>query len=162
MSIEQILEAMTAAPDAAPEMVEVDRATIAAVLPGLEEREPQGADVLYLRRVLAEPKIELWAVHSVGPGEWYPCLDKEDAERSAQELRDLLKGMATGFEPIINVIPSPWTPAEHFEVMAREWKDNYTEQEKTTNALRKERDELRAELDQIQFQQLRKPLILPR
>ncbi len=134
--IEQMLEALAAPPAPAVEVVTLERATVEGILTEMEEKDAQRPAVIYLRSVLAEPKLELWAIHSVGPGEVYPCLTKEDAERQASELREcgekmkaerIAKGESVEMwtDWVTNVIPSPWEPAEHFEVMAEEWQDNH-------------------------------------
>ena len=135
MSIEQMLEQLAAPPAPASEVVALERATVENILAELEEKNPLRLDVAYLRRVLAEPKFELWAIHSVGSGEVYPCLNKEAAEEQAQALRDMGEQMkaeriAKGESVemwsawVTNVIPSPWEPSEHFEIMAKEWQDD--------------------------------------
>lgn len=143
MSIEQMLEALAAPPLPANEVVSLDRRTVERALTLLESHQDLAqagpslcAEVCVIRQALAAPKVELWAMHSVGPGDVTPCMDKEDAERQAQELRDMgeklkadriEKGESVEFwcDWIINVIPSPWEPAEHFEIMAEEWQDSY-------------------------------------
>lgn len=133
--IERMLEAMAAPSPPAIEVVTVPRTLAEAALSALEDKGAPPSEVLALRGILAEPTLQLWAIHSVGPGEEYPCLNKEDAERRAQELRamgDTLKAerIARGESVelwndwITDVIPSPWEPAEHFEIMAEEWMDD--------------------------------------
>uniref|UniRef100_A0AAU6W316 Uncharacterized protein n=4 Tax=unclassified bacterial viruses TaxID=12333 RepID=A0AAU6W316_9VIRU len=134
-SIEQQIAAMTAPSPPAVEVLSIERETVESILAELEEKDPIRPIVTYLRTRLAEPKIELWAIHSVGPGEEYPCMNKEDAVRRAKELRDLgdemkAERIARGesvemwTDWVTNVIPSPWEPAEHFEIMAEEWMDD--------------------------------------
>lgn len=136
--IERIIEALTAPPPPAAEVVSLDRGTVERALALLESHPDiaQGGpslcqEVCSFRQAMAEPKVELWAIHSVGPGEQYPCLNKEDAEQRAQELRELGERMkqeriARGESVehwqdwVTNVIPSPWEPAEHFEILAEE------------------------------------------
>lgn len=155
--IERIIEAMTAAPGPAAEVVTLERATVEQILSEMEEKDPLRAAVVYLRRVLAEPKVELWAIHSVGPGEQYPCLNKHDAERRAQELRDVGERMKQeriergesvehwhGW--VTNVIPSPWEPAEHFEIMAEEWMDDADHVRQSALQLQSENESLRKAL----------------
>ena len=133
--IEQMLEAMAAPSPPATEVVTVPRTLAEAALSALEDKGAPPSEVLALRGILAEPALQLWAIHSVGPGEEYPCLNKEDAERRAQELRamgDTMKDerIARGesverwHDWVTNVIPSPWEPAEHFEIMAEEWMED--------------------------------------
>jgi hypothetical protein len=136
--IERIIAALTAPPPPAAEVISLDRNSVERALalleshPDLAHVGPSSCqEVCIFRQALAEPKIELWAIHSVGPGEQYPCLNKEDAEQRAQELRDLGERMkqeriARGesvehwHDWVTNVIPSPWEPAEHFEILAEE------------------------------------------
>lgn len=161
--IERIIEAMTAPAPPAPEVVTIDRRIIERSLLLLEGHPDIAAagpslseEVCTLRQALAEPKLELWAIHSVGPGEEYPCLNKEDAERRAQELRDMGQRMkeeriARGesvehwHDWVTNVIPSPWEPAEHFEIMAEECMED-------ADSLRQHATELTAERDQLKIQ----------
>ncbi|MDD1977159.1 hypothetical protein [Pseudomonas tussilaginis] len=160
--IEQIIEVMTAPPAPAAEVVTLDRATLATILVELEAANPLRSLVSDLRAKLAEPKVELWAMHSVGPGEVYPCLNKEDAERQAQELRDLgvrmkaariAKGECVEMwgDWAANVIPSPWEPDEHFEIMAEEWQTNHQELAEHTTKLQAENDALRKSLGGMLF-----------
>ncbi|MHC8358487.1 hypothetical protein ACYZTL_25580 [Pseudomonas sp. LB3P81] len=140
--IERIIEALTRPSAPAIEMLTIDRQMVERALAWMESH-PDIAhagpalceEVCAFRQALAEPKVELWAIHSVGPGEEYPCLNKEDAERRAQELRamgDRMKAerIARGesvehwSDWVTNVIPSPWEPAEHFEIMAEEWMED--------------------------------------
>lgn len=167
MSIEQMLEVMAAPPLPANEVVTLDRRTVERALNLLESHQDLAqagpslcAEVCVIRQALAAPKVELWAMHSVGPGEVYPCLNKEDAERQAQELRDVghkLKAerIARGesvehwCDWVVNVIPSPWEPAEHFEIMAEEWQDTHRELADYTTKLQAERDGLLTQLDNL-------------
>ncbi len=134
--IERMMDKLMAPPQPATEVVSLERATLEEILNELEERDAQRPVVIYLRRVLAEPKVELWAMHSIGPCEIYPCLSKEDAEKQAQSLRDTgekIKAERIAMGESVEmwtdwraeVIPSPYEPAEHFEIMAEEWQDNY-------------------------------------
>ncbi|MGF6208229.1 hypothetical protein ABH906_004235 [Pseudomonas frederiksbergensis] len=133
--IERMLEEMAAPSPPAAEVVTVHRILAEAALAALEDKGAPPSEVLALRGILAEPAPQLWAIHSVGPGEEYPCLNREDAEHRAQELRatgDTMKAerIARGesiehwHDWVTNVIPSPWEPAEHFEIMAQEWMDD--------------------------------------
>lgn len=161
--IERIIEAMTAPAPPAAEVVTIDRRIIERSLVLLESHQDIAAsgpslseEVCTLRQVLAEPKLELWAIHSVGPGEEYPCLNKEDAERRAQDLRDMgqhmkeeriARGESVEHWPAwaTNVIPSPWEPAEHFEIMAEECMEDADSLRQYANELTIERDQLKAE-----------------
>jgi len=84
--IERIIEAMTAPSPPAAEVVTLPRTLAETALAALENKGAPPSEVLALRGILAEPVVQLWAIHSVGPGEEYPCLSKEDAERRAHEV----------------------------------------------------------------------------
>jgi hypothetical protein len=154
--IERIIEAMTAPSPPAAEVVTLPRALAETALAALEDKGAPPSEVLALRAILAEPALQLWAIHSVGPGEEYPCLSKEDAERRAQELRDLGERMkqeriARGesvelwHDWVTNVIPSPWEPAEHFEIMVEECAADADDLRQHSIGLTTERDQLKAE-----------------
>lgn len=134
--IERMMDKLMAPPQPATEVVSLERATLEDILNELEDRDPRRPAVIYLRRVLAEPKVELWAMHSIGPCEIYPALDREHADQMVLELIGLGEQMKADLiakgESVecwtdwrAEVIPSPYEPAEHFELMAEEWKDNY-------------------------------------
>ncbi|MNM84549.1 hypothetical protein D3C81_966390 [compost metagenome] len=158
--IERIIEALTAPPPPAAEVVTLERCMVERAL-ALLESHPDIAEggpslcqeVCVFRQALAEPKVELWAIHSVGPGEEYPCLNREDAERRAQELRamgDQMKAerIARGESVqlwndwVTNVIPSPWEPAEHFEIMAEEWMEDSDQLRQALIRLEDQREQL--------------------
>lgn len=140
--VEHIIRALSEPPTPAAEVVSVDRSMAERIL-GLLENHPAIAnialstceEVCVLRQALAGPKIELWAIHSVGPGEVYPCLSREHAEREAKEMFEqgqkekaamIARGESVEHWPdwVANVIPSPWEPAEHFEILAEETVDH--------------------------------------
>ncbi|WP_433899375.1 hypothetical protein [Pseudomonas sp. PSE1(2024)] len=158
--IERIIEALTAPPAPAAEVVSLDRGTVERALALLESHPDiaQGGpslcqEVCAFRQAMAEPKVELWAIHSVGPGEQYPCLNKEDAEKRALELRELGERMkqeriARG-ESVehwqdwaTNVIPSPWEPAEHFEILAEECVEEADQLRQALIELKDQRNEI--------------------
>ncbi|KAA6172035.1 hypothetical protein F3K50_16295 [Pseudomonas marginalis] len=129
--IERILDVLAAPSPPAPETVTMHRPLAEKALISLEEAGASPSEVFTLRGLLAEPTEQLWAIHSVGPGEEYPCLNKEDAERRASELRavgermkaELISGgenVEHWHDWVVNVITSPWELAEHFEIMAKE------------------------------------------
>ncbi|MFJ4495373.1 hypothetical protein [Pseudomonas atacamensis] len=158
--IERIIEALTAPPPPAAEVVSLDRGTVERALALLESHPDiaQGGpslcqEVCAFRQAMAEPKVELWAIHSVGPGEQYPCLNKEDAEQRAQDLRDLGERMkqeriARGESVehwqdwVTNVIPSPWEPAEHFEILAEECVEDADQLRQALIELKDQRNEI--------------------
>lgn len=140
--VEHIIRALSEPPTPAAEVVSFDRSMAERIL-GLLENHPAIANIALstceeecvLRQALAEPKIELWAIHSVGPGEVYPCLSREHAEREAKEMFEqgqkekaamIARGESVEHWPdwVANVIPSPWEPAEHFEILAEETADH--------------------------------------
>ncbi|WP_138725739.1 hypothetical protein [Pseudomonas lactis] len=158
--IERIIEALTAPPPPAAEVVSLDRGTVERALALLESHPDiaQGGpslcqEVCAFRQAMAEPKVELWAIHSVGPGEQYPCLNKEDAEQRALELRELGERMkqeriARGESVehwqdwVTNVIPSPWEPAEHFEILAEECVEDADQLRQALIELKDQRNEI--------------------
>lgn len=86
----------------------------------LSDLAPLSSEYVELRAMINAPLPELWAIHSVGPGEEWPMLSREDAEKAAEETADRCQSLMGGVRPEINVIPSPWEPAEHFEIAAQE------------------------------------------
>ena len=158
--IERIIEALTAPPPPAAEVVSLDRGTVERALALLESHPDiaQGGpslcqEVCAFRQAMAEPKVELWAIHSVGPGEQYPCLNKEDAEQRALELRELGERMkqeriARGESVehwqdwVTSVIPSPWEPAEHFEILAEECVEDADQLRQALIELKDQRNEI--------------------
>jgi|GEM_PF-2515102 len=141
-TVEHIIKALSEPPAPAAEVVTLGRQMAERILSWLEDHPAIAGialstceEVSVLRQALAEPKVELWAIHSVGPGEVYPCLSKEHAEREAKELFEQGEKMkadriARGesvehwHDWVTNVIPSPWEPAEHFEILAGEIADH--------------------------------------
>lgn len=155
--ISKILDALTAPPDPAAAVVTVSSSLAERIAEKLAKFDPYSSEVSELQALLAEPNPQLWAIHSVGPGDVYPCLNKEDAERQAQELRDLghkmkAERIARGESVemwrdwVANVIPSPWEPAEHFEIMAEEWLDSHRDLVEQAKATQAENEALKAEL----------------
>lgn len=167
--IVRIIEALTSPPPPAAEVVNLERGMVERALSLLESHPDiaQGGpslcqEVCAFRQALAEPKVELWAIHNVGPGEEYPCLNKEDAERRAQELHDtgqrmkqerIARGESVELwsDWITNVIPSPWEPAEHFEIMAEEWMDDADHVRQRAIELQSENESLRKALAGMLF-----------
>jgi len=118
-TVDKIVQFLTAAPPPAGEVVTLPREVAERLAGTAEVHHGAFADVQAIRAALAEPKAELWAVHSVGPGEVWPALSRERAEQEAKDLRDSMKANV-GIEVQVDVIPSPWTPQEHFELLAEE------------------------------------------
>lgn len=167
--IERVIEAMMEPAPPATEVITLDRNIVERAL-SLMESHPDVAqavpslcnEVSVFRQALAEPTVKLWAIHSVGAGEEYPCLNREDAERRAKELRDLGERMkqeriARGESVelwndwVTNVIPSPWEPAEHFEIMAEEWMDHAEQLHEEVIRLTEEKEDLRKALAGMLF-----------
>lgn len=160
--IERIIDALTAPAPAAAEVITLDRLVVECALTLLESHPDvaQGGlslckEVSAFRQALSKPTVQLWAIHSVGPGEEYPCLNREDAERRAQELRalgDTMKAeriargesIALWNDWVTNVIPSPWEPAEHFEIMAEEWMEDADQLRQALIKLEDQREQLSA------------------
>ena len=125
MNTDQIMDAMFAPPTPANEVVPLDRATVEAILTELEAKDPNRGIVVGLRLKLSAPKVELWAMHSPGPGLLHPMLSREEAEAQAKATADRCAeiGQEQGWnlDPVtINVVPSPWEPTEHFQLAATE------------------------------------------
>jgi hypothetical protein len=158
--IERIIEALTAPSAPVTEVLTIDRLMAERALAWMESHPDiaQGGpslceEVCAFRQALADPKVELWAIHSVGPGEEYPCLNRDDAEHRAQELRalgDTMKAeriargesVALWNDWVTNVIPSPWEPAEHFEIMAEEWMEDADQLRQALIKLEDQREQL--------------------
>lgn len=156
-TIEEQIAILTAPSAPAIEVVTMPRALAEQSLAALEESGASTSNILELRGILAEPALQLWAIHSPGPGEEYPCMDREDAERRAKEIRDcgdqmkaerIARGESVEMwsDWLTNVIPSPWEPAEHFEIMAQEWMDDADNLRQHAIKLTSERDELLTDL----------------
>lgn len=131
MSIEAMIEQMHRAPDPACEVVTLERVIVEQMLNELEHKGPLDPLVTYLRLNLSLPKVELWAMHSVGPGEYYPALNRAHAETmvagiaeacQAEKQRriDAGESLEHWFDWVSNVIPSPYEPDEHFEKVAEQ------------------------------------------
>lgn len=157
LTIEEQIAILTAPSAPAIEVVSIPRALAEQSLAALEQTGACSSNILELRGILAEPVLQLWAIHSVGPGEEYPCMDREYAERRAKEIREcgdqmkaerIARGESVEMwsDWITNVIPSPWEPAEHFEIMAREWMDDADNLRQHAIKLTAEREELLADL----------------
>lgn len=160
MNTDQMMDALFSAPTPANEVVPLDRATVEAILTELEASDPNRGIVVGLRLKLSAPKVELWAIHTVGPGEVYPALDRAHAERMVADLDaccqrekqrriDEGKSLEHWFDWVTNIIPSPWEPDDHFEELARQSLD---EEQRLRDGWTKadgERDELLAALQDL-------------
>ena len=124
------MAALFAAPEPAGEVIVLDRAMVETILNELEAADPLRSLVVNLRAALAAPKVELWALRSIGPNEVFPAIDRQHAERMVADLiaagEQIKQQMIddgesvehwTGWEA--EIIPSPWEPAEHFEILAQ-------------------------------------------
>lgn len=130
MSIEHIINFMTAPPDPAKPVITIQEGLAERVLAKLEGIDSASSEVAELHGLLGAPLVPLWAIHCVGPGEIYPAFSKEDGERMARDIieacrRSHERWVAKGnkgdwIDPVINLIPSPWEPAEHFELLAEQ------------------------------------------
>lgn len=73
-----------------------------------------------MKELLAQEQPELWVIHSVGPGELHPMISREAAEIQAGELAEMFKEHVGKLGLRFDVIRSPFTPLEHFEILAEE------------------------------------------
>lgn len=124
MSVEHIINFMTAPPDPAKPVVTIQEGLAERILAKLEGIDSASSEVAELRGLLRAPLVPLWAIHSVGAGEVHPAFSKEDGERMARDIieacRLAMGNKADWVDPVINLIPSPWEPAEHFELLAEQ------------------------------------------
>lgn len=120
MNIEQLMGALGAPPEPAAPVLTMPATLAERIAEKLSGIDLHGSELSELRVRLAMPIPQLWAIHSPGPGETHPCLDREDAEKQSTKIADYVE-KTVGERPAVNVIPSPWEPAEHFEIMASEW-----------------------------------------
>lgn len=111
-------------PAPAAPVVTLPRHLVETILAELEEANPLRSLVIELRAALATPEDPLWCLYTPGPGEVFPFPSKEDAEAEAKRSTDYINAFAArekwDFVPVFQVIPSPFTPAEHFEIMAEQ------------------------------------------
>lgn len=156
--VARIIHFMTAPPQPAVEVVTLERAVVEKVLTDLEDGDPialtaDGRLVPYLRLMLAEPKRELWAMHSVGPGEVWPMLSKEHAEANAKDTiercEEIGRAEGWGVNVAINVIPSPYEPAEHFEMLAESSEEERERFRKLAIGYHEQRDDLMVALSAL-------------
>lgn len=112
-------------PEPCEPIIEITRQAVTKLLDVVEfgdqlERVEKDRLVAFVKELLAEPQPELWAMHSVGPNEVHPMISKEEAERQAASLIALCKERFPEIPITVNVIPSPYSPLEHFEILAEE------------------------------------------
>ncbi|RRV29617.1 hypothetical protein EGJ23_01380 [Pseudomonas sp. o96-267] len=123
-------------PEPCEPVIEITRQAVTKLLDVVEfgdqlERVEKDRLVAFVKDLLAEDQPELWATYSPGPGEAHPCMSKEHAEREAKATIEVCEKMkadriARGQNStpwpkiVVEVIPSPFTPLEHFELLAKE------------------------------------------
>lgn len=112
-------------PEPCEPIIEITRQALTKLLDVVEfgdqlERVEKDRLVAFVKEILAEAQPELWAMHSVGPNEVHPMISKEEAEKQAASLIALCKDKFPEIPITVNVIPSPYSPFEHFEILAEE------------------------------------------
>ena len=103
--------------------VEIPKATLTRLLDVVEfgdqlERVERDRLLNYCREVLALEQPELWATWSPGPNELFAWASKEDAQQHVDTIKKLVADRFPGVPISIDVIPSPYSPLEHFENLA--------------------------------------------
>ncbi|MFI8981446.1 hypothetical protein [Ectopseudomonas khazarica] len=119
-------------PEPCEPIIEITRKAVTKLLDVVEfgdqlERVEKDRLVAFVKEILAEDQPELWAMHSVGPNEVHPMISKEEADRQASELIALCKQQFPEVPIIVNVIPSPYSPAEHFKLLAEDLTEQVTD-----------------------------------
>lgn len=112
-------------PEPCEPVIEITRQAVTKLLDVVEfgdqlERVEKDRLVAFVKELLAQEQPELWAMHSVGPNEVHPMISKEEAEKQAASLIALCKDRFPEIPITVNVIPSPYSPFEHFEILAEE------------------------------------------
>lgn len=118
-------------PDPCEPTIEISHKVLTRLMDVVEfgdqlERVEKDRLLAHLKDVLAEEQPELWAMHSPGPGEVHPMISKEEAERQQSELLALCKKQFPEIPITVNVIPSPFSPLEHFAILAGELSEQVT------------------------------------
>ncbi|UZZ09013.1 hypothetical protein NDO41_16590 [Ectopseudomonas mendocina] len=116
-------------PEPCEPFVEVSSKALARLLDVVEfgdqlERVEKDNLLSSMKELLAQEQPELWAIHSVGPGELHPMISKEAADSQAAELAEMFKEHVGKLGLRFDVIRSPFTPLEHFEILAEELTDH--------------------------------------
>ena len=116
-------------PEPCQPFVEVSTKVLARLLDVVEfgdqlERVEKDNLLSSMKELLAQEQPELWVIHSVGPGELHPMISKEAAESQAAELAEMFKEHVGKMGLRFDVIRSPFTPLEHFEILAEELTDH--------------------------------------
>lgn len=111
--------------------IEISRTVLTRLMDVVEfgdklERVENDRLLAHLKDVLAENQPELWAMYSPCPGEVHPMISKEEAERQTAELLALCKKQFPAIPITVSVIPSPFSPLEHFEILAEELSEQVT------------------------------------
>lgn len=112
-------------PDPCEPILEISRKVLTRLMDVVEfgdqlERVEKDRLLALLKDMLAAEQPELWAMHCVGPCEVHPMISKEEADRNAAELIALCKERCPDVPITVDVIPSPFSPLEHFEILAEE------------------------------------------
>lgn len=116
-------------PEPCEPFVEVSSKALARLLDVVEfgdqlERVEKDNLLASMKELLAQEQPELWVIHSVGPGELHPMISKETADSQAAELAEMFKENVGKLGLRFDVIRSPFTPLEHFEILAEELTDH--------------------------------------
>jgi hypothetical protein len=119
-------------PDPCEPAIEISHKVLTRLMDVVEfgdqlERVEKDRLLAHLKELLAADQPQLWAMHSPGPGEVHPMISKEEAERQQSELLALCKKQFPEIPITVNVIPSPFSPLEHFEILAGELNDQVTD-----------------------------------
>lgn len=112
-------------PEPCEPFVEISSKALARLLDVVEfgdqlERVEKDNLLASLKELLAMEQPELWVIHSVGPDELHPMISKEAAERQAAELAEMFSLAVERYSCRFDVIRSPFTPLEHYEILAEE------------------------------------------
>lgn len=112
-------------PDPGEHVVEISHKVLTRLMDVVEfgdqlERVEKDRLLAHLKDVLSEKQPDLWVVHSVGPNELHPMISKKAADQHATELAEIYKETSEKFGLRFDVIPSPFWPLEHFEILAEE------------------------------------------
>lgn len=132
--IDQVTAAllMGQVPDPCEPTIEISHKVLTRLMDVVEfgdqlERVEKDRLLAHLKEVLAADQPQLWVMHSPGPGEVHPMISKEEAEQQAAELIALCNERFPTVPITVNVIPSPFSPLEHFEILAGELNDQVTD-----------------------------------
>lgn len=112
-------------PEPCEPFVEISSKVLARLLDVVEfgdqlERVEKDRLLSSLKELLGLEQPELWVIHCVGPNELHPMISKEAADRHAAELAEMFSLASEKYGCRFDVIPSPFSPLEHFEILAEE------------------------------------------